>query len=96
MPHAREPRPENELETVQAMVHREDVTTDTQVDKNIAMAFDWLQSVIDDPSVLDQVPNHASIIFLPQDDPEQFEANLAMAMDAARRGKNVYLKQVVS
>ena len=60
------------------------------------MAFDWLQSVIDDPSVLDQIPNHASIVLLPQDDPEQFEANLAMAMDAARKGKNVYLKQVES
>jgi hypothetical protein len=38
-------------------------------------------------------PNNALLVFLPKDDPEQFEANLAMAMDAAGRGKNVYLKQ---
>lgn len=65
-----------------------------QAEKNIAIAFNWLQSVLDDPSILEEFPNHASIVFLPEDDPELCEANLQMAMNSARQGRDMYLKHV--
>ena len=76
------------------MVHRERLTTDAQGEKNIDLTFNWLHSVLDDPSILEEIPNHASIVFLPEDDPELCEANLQMAMNSARQGRDMYLKHV--
>jgi hypothetical protein len=78
------------------MVRGTGMNPESQEEKNIALAFRFMRDVVDDPSLLDQIPNNATIVFLPEDDPEQVEANLQLAINSARSGKNVYLHHVKS
>ncbi len=76
------------------MVPRDEISSDAQEEKNISLAFGFMRDVVDNPALLDEIPNNATIVFLPDDDPEQIEANLQLAIRSARAGKNVYLQHV--
>jgi hypothetical protein len=75
-----------------------DAVVDTEtahiMDRNLDLSHGFAQAILDDPALLSEVPNGVTLVLLPKDDPEMFEINLKIGMDAARRGENVYLRQV--
>lgn len=65
-----------------------------QGDTDLWVAF--TQAIVDDPSVLDDIPNGSTLVLIPDDNPELAEANLKRGIDAARRGSDVYIRHVKS
>jgi hypothetical protein len=71
--------------------------TDVRVveQRNIALTADFLAAAVDDPTILDNVPNGCVLILVPEDTDEAFiEANLALARDAIREGRDVYVRHL--
>ena len=66
----------------------------TLVERNIDLAFDFTQALIRDPSLLADVPHDATLVLIPDDEPDVAEANLTGAIEAFRTGRNVYLHHV--
>jgi Family of unknown function (DUF5647) len=77
-------------------------TTPTEIDprtakivnRNLELTHGFTQAMLDNPELLNDVPNGVHLVLLPEDDPEMFEVNLRIGLDAARRGENVYLRHV--
>lgn len=69
-------------------------TPTDSVEKNIDMAFDFARAVVDDPSILDTIPDSATIVPVPDDDPELADHNIQMGIRAVRSGDDVYFLHV--
>jgi hypothetical protein len=65
-------------------------------ERNIDAAFDLLRQIIDDPNVLDTIPDGATIVFIPNDDPAAAASNLELGISAVRSGTDVYFRHVES
>jgi hypothetical protein len=68
--------------------------TKASVDRNLELVRGYIAAQIEDPDDMEQVPEGAHSILLPDDDPEWFEHNLKMVVDSLRRGANVYARDV--
>ena len=68
----------------------------TAADRNLELAFALIQSHLENPDLLQEIPNGATVIFIPEDDPALAEHNFGLARAALARGKNVFLKRVPS
>lgn len=66
------------------------------VDRNIDMGFDFIQQTMENPALLENIPNGAAIIHIPDDDPELAEHNLELAIGVVRQGFDVYIRHVSS
>jgi len=64
------------------------------IQRNLDLVHRFLLGVMEDPSRFEAVPDGASIVLLPDDDPASLDANLAMAAELARNGRNVYLRHI--
>ena len=53
-----------------------------------------MQQVLDDPELLDDIPNGVNIVFLPDNDPELLEANRELGRIKRQEGKQVVFVQV--
>lgn len=62
--------------------------------RDFALHDAFLQALIADEALQEEIPNGVSLVLLPDDDPELTERNLAFAVLNARRGRNVYLRHV--
>ena len=72
------------------------LSTRQVMDRNLALAETHLLNVLDDPRILDGIPENAHVIFLPANDPELLEANLGIANQLARQmGHNGSRKPIV-
>ena len=76
------------------MSTKPDTVTARMIDRNIDLAFDHLRAILDNPDRLAEVPNGATVAYIPDDDAELAQYNLALALFAFARGKNVYLRHV--
>ena len=65
------------------------VDRDEQFRKNHDLFEIFMQQVLDDPELLDRIPDNAEIIFLPNSDPALREANLELGAERAREGATV-------
>ena len=64
-------------------------------DDIIGQTFDWARAVVADPTILDEIPNGCTLVLLPEGADQEFvETNLAIALRAARRGRNVYIRHL--
>ena len=54
----------------------------------------FMQEVLDNPTLSQGIPEGAEIIFLPENDPELKEANLALAQDGEAQGKEVLIVKI--
>jgi hypothetical protein len=53
------------------------------------------RSIIADPSILEEIPNGSALFLIPEDSDEEFvEANIALGLDALRKGRSVYFKRL--
>jgi hypothetical protein len=71
--------------------------TDVQQEKTIDQRDQELHSAfvrayVEDVSILEDIPNGSALILVPDDDPELAETNLGRAVEAARRGYDVYIR----
>ncbi len=64
------------------------------VDRQIGLFFELMRADIADPSVMERVPNRASLALIPDDDPELAEFAIRAGVNGVRRGKNVYFLHV--
>jgi hypothetical protein len=60
-----------------------------QFRKNNELFGLFMQEVLDDPDLLDNIPEGADIVFLPDIDPELREANLSLGESRQREGARV-------
>lgn len=64
------------------------------VERSIDEAFEIGRAIIADPSLLDDIPNGATLVLLPDDDPDRSEERKALGLAALERGESVYFKRV--
>lgn len=69
-------------------------TVVAQTAKNLGLAGRFLREALDDPRRLDTVPDGASLILVPYDDPELGVLNLGLASKRAAAGETVRLQRV--
>lgn len=62
---------------------------ETIVEKNITLSFEFERYLLEHPEMLEQIPDGAQVVLLPQDDPELYLINLNTAQKALQTGENV-------
>jgi Family of unknown function (DUF5647) len=67
---------------------------DEITDKGFDLSRRWGLAVIDNPSLLDEIPDGANLVLVPDDDPAFAEAKIELGIAAVRRGENVYFRHV--
>ncbi|TVR75569.1 MAG: hypothetical protein EA415_03570 [Sphaerobacteraceae bacterium] len=65
-------------------------------ERNITLSFEFARSIVDNPSILDEIPDGATLILLPSDEPDLVRENFRLGIAVAERGENVYLRHVSS
>lgn len=61
--------------------------------RGLSLLQQFTQAMIADDDVGDEVPHGVTLVLIPDDD-ELAEVNLRSAVDAAHRGKNVYIRHM--
>src|SRR5256885_16747181 len=69
-----------------------DTLTARMADRNLALAGEHLQALLDNPDLLEEIPEGAAVIYVPGDDLALAQDNLALALPAFPRGANVHLR----
>jgi hypothetical protein len=64
------------------------------IDRNLDLIRGYIAAQLEDVDNMEQVPDGAETILLPDDDPIWFERNLEMVVKALRGGANVYARHV--
>jgi hypothetical protein len=64
---------------VEASVGEKEYNKETIVEKNITLSFEFERYILEHPEVLEQIPDGAQVVLLPQDDPELYRINLNAA-----------------
>jgi hypothetical protein len=62
---------------------------ETIVEKNITLSFEFERYILEHPEVMEQIPDGAQVVLLPQDDPELYRINLNAAHKARQTGETV-------
>lgn len=68
--------------------------TATDADRVFDLLDEFTQAIFADPSLLNDVPNGATLVLLPDDDPGFVERSIARGVEAIRQGRNVYFRHV--
>ena len=63
-------------------------------ERNITLSFEFAKSIIDDPAILEEIPDGATLVLLPENEPDLAKENLRLGVEAAERGENVYIRHV--
>lgn len=61
------------------MKREEGMSNDKTFEKNVSLNTEFTRYALEHPDILDQIPNGARLVFLPEDDPELCQRNLEMA-----------------
>lgn len=69
-----------------------DAKEQARVDAHMRLMARFMDMVIEDPSILDDIPGGAYLFFLPEDDPAQAAIERRGAAQLASQGKTVYLR----
>jgi hypothetical protein len=64
------------------------------IERNMALAFADLQEHADDPGALTATPAGATVVLIPDDDPELAEFNRQLGLRALAEGEDVYFRHV--
>ena len=64
------------------------------VTRSINLTFDFARAIVDDPDILDDVPDGAMVVLIPADDPELAAVEIEEGLSALRQGWDVYVRHV--
>ena len=70
--------------------------TTGSVERNISLSFSFAQAIVDDPAILDEIPNDATVVLIPDDDLSLAALNIDLGMRDVRQGKDVYFRHMTS
>ena len=62
--------------------------------KSIALTADFIRASFDDARVLDGIPDGATLILLPADDPAFVDESIQLGIEAIREGRDVVFRHV--
>ncbi|HEX5502049.1 MAG TPA: DUF5647 family protein [Thermomicrobiales bacterium] len=62
--------------------------------RNLVRAGEFLQAVLDDPALVEQIPDGATLVLIPDDDPELARFNMDLGWKAVLAGEDVYFRHV--
>jgi hypothetical protein len=62
--------------------------------KNHILGVEFDRYLLENPEILDQIPENAEVFFLPDDDPELSHENLKAAQAQKAKGKKVVLVKI--
>lgn len=62
--------------------------------RNMILYTEFEQYLLEHPELGEQIPDGASVVFMPQDDPELCRANRALLDQARREGRKVVIIRV--
>lgn len=65
-------------------------------ERNVTLSFEFAKSIIDDPAILEEIPDGATLVLLPDDEPDLARENLRLGIETAQRGEDVYIRHVKS
>jgi len=65
------------------------VTREEQFRRNNELLALFMQQVLDDPELIEHIPDGAEVIFLPQNNPELCEANLTLGKTRQAEGRQI-------
>lgn len=88
------------MSTQHAAVHSDqddpdvDAARDARVAETLDLAKRFINAIFDDPSLLDDIPEGANVIFLPHDDPDLAERNRAAGLRMRAAGHLVHFAHV--
>jgi hypothetical protein len=68
---------------------------ETITEKNITLSFEFERYVLENPEILEQIPQGAEIVLLPKDDPELYRINLESAQTAQNQTEDFAAKPYV-
>lgn len=57
----------------------EGMSNDKTFERNVSLNTEFMRYALEHPDILDQIPNSARLVFLPEDDPDLCKRNLEMA-----------------
>lgn len=62
----------------------------TATDRTLALAEELFQAAKTDPSIYDEIPQGATLVLLPLNDPTVVQVNVESGLASIERGENVY------
>ncbi|HEY7031009.1 MAG TPA: DUF5647 family protein [Thermomicrobiales bacterium] len=65
-----------------------------QTTKNLALLGRFLREALNEPALLDRIPDDSMVVLMPSDDPEFARRNLGLITRAMESGKNVVIQRV--
>jgi hypothetical protein len=65
-----------------------------QTRRSLELSRRWAKAILEDPDLLDEIPDGCDLELLPDDDLELAELNVELGLAALRRGFNVYFRHV--
>lgn len=64
------------------------------MDRNLVLAGEQIQALLDDPVLLEQIPDGTTLVLLPDDDPELARHNREIGWQAVLAGRDVYFYHI--
>ncbi len=76
------------------MIENRTITTQPRanglMERSIDLSFDFGTLILDDPSILDDIPNGVTLVLIPDDDAELAAIKITRGIEAIHRGEDVY------
>ena len=82
------------MSTAQVAPQSAEVNVQAAIARNLDLFQGFIQAILANPSLAETSPDGALIVLLPRDNPDDFDAAIALAKHLARQGANVYLRHV--
>jgi hypothetical protein len=70
------------------------LSPDSYATRSIELSGALGLAILDDPTLLEGIPNGCTLFLLPADEPAYLELSLELGIAAIREGRNVYFKHV--
>jgi hypothetical protein len=64
------------------------------IERNMALAANLMAAQLENPNALAEIPNGATLILIPDDDPELARFNRDLGLQALEEGEDVYFRHV--
>ena len=67
-------------------------TNETVIEKNITLSFEFERYILENPTLLENIPDGAEVVLLPKDDPELYRTNVRTSQKRVSETPIVYIE----